>query len=364
LADGSPESVFNNRADDLLQHGIWMPQTVCLAHQIKSTGMAISSFPTTISQAEQVLTEVLPYINKKLFHPCCVACTSQPNVIEVQNLSFKYDNKTILDDVSLNVPKGDFLAIVGPNGAGKTTLAQLLAGVLRPQQGKILLNEKDSTKMTHKELIQQVGFVFQNPEHQFITDSVEQEVSYGLQVMGLAENEIKARTDRLLTKFGLKRLAKANPFTLSHGEKRRLSVATMLAVGQKILILDEPTFGQDQRNAVNLMQMLKDLHNKGCTVIMVTHDMTLVAEYAQHVAVVVKGKISFYGTTREAFDQPELLAQANLALPPLAELSHRLKAKNADWPVFFTINQFLETLGDISHSKKEVQYNDEKFLLL
>lgn len=349
LADGSPEVVFNNKTDDFLQHGIWMPQTVCLAHQIRSSGIEISSFPLTISQAEQVLTEVLPYVRKNSVYPCCADCVNQPNALEVQNLSFKYENNIILDDISLNVSKGDFLAIVGPNGAGKTTLAQLLVGVLQPQQGKVLLNGKDITKIPYKELIQQAGFVFQNPEQQIITDLVEHEVSYGLRVMGLAENEIKNRTDRLLTKFDLKQLAKANPFMLSHGEKRRLSVATMLAVGQKILILDEPTFGQDQRKAANLMQMLQDLHSEGCTIIMVTHDMALVAEYAQHVAVMVEGQISFYGTTKEAFAQPELLAEANLTLPPMAELSYCLTKKNPDCPAFLTISQFLKSLKTVPH---------------
>ncbi|MCL0073685.1 energy-coupling factor ABC transporter ATP-binding protein [Dehalococcoidia bacterium] len=355
LVDGSPEVVFNDRAADLLQHGVWMPQTVCLAHQIKSSGIEITSFPLTIAQAEQTLTEVLPHMNKNSLHSCGAACARKPNVIEVQNLSFKYDKKIVLRDVSLNISSGDFVALVGPNGAGKTTLAQILVGILRPQQGIVLLNNKDINRISHQELIKQVGFVFQNPEHQIITDSVEHEVRYGLQVMGLAEKEIKTRTDRLLTKFGLKRLAKANPFTLSHGEKRRLSVATMLAVGQEVLILDEPTFGQDQRNAASLMQMLKDLHREGCTVIMVTHDMGLVAEYAQHVAVIVEGQISFYGTVKEAFAQPELLAEANLTLPPLAELSCCLTRGNANWPGFFTVNQFLESLKTVPYLDKWIK---------
>ncbi|MCD5426036.1 MAG: energy-coupling factor transporter ATPase [Methanosarcinaceae archaeon] len=352
--DGSPEVIFNDKVSDLLQYGVWIPQTVCLAHKIRLFGVEIPSLPLTITQAEQTLKKVLPHINKNSFNFCCDDCDGKPSIIEVRNLSFKYNQKTIIRDVNLNIIEGDFLALVGPNGAGKTTLAQLLMGILRQQKGKILLNNMDISKIAYKELIKQVGFVFQNPEHQIITDSVEHEVSYGLQVMGLAEDEIKTRTDYLLTKFGLKQLAKANPFTLSHGEKRRLSVATMLAVGQKILILDEPTFGQDQRNADNLMQMLKSLHGEGCTVIMVTHDMALVAEYAKHVAVMIDGQIYFYGTVKEVFTQPELLAKANLTLPPIAELSRCLTEKNTDWPEFFTISQFLELLKTVPYLDKGI----------
>ncbi|MGV8146588.1 MAG: ABC transporter ATP-binding protein [Alkaliphilus sp.] len=361
LADGSPYVVFNESIEDLLEHGVWLPQSVRLLYQIKELGTTISSIPVTLSDAEKILTnEILLTMGKEednsssVHHPLDSSSKStvysldpekssmsQTNAIEVKNLSFGYMDNAILNNIDLSITTGDFLAIVGANGAGKTTLVQLLVSVLQAKPNSIFIQGEDITKIHTKKLIQDIGFVFQNPEHQFITDSVENEVKYGLGLIGKSECEISDITHNLLSTFNLIKLAKANPFTLSHGEKRRLSVATMLAVGQKILILDEPTFGQDEKNALSLMQLLKQLNDKGCTVIMVTHDMTLVAEYAKHVAVMSSGNISYFGTPKDLFKKPNILSEANLALPPVASLSFRLQDKGHNSVDFITIADFL-----------------------
>ncbi len=362
LTDGPPQAVFRDQAEALLEHGIWMPQTALLAHRLRGRGVRLEPFPVTLEQAEQALLRVTRGKNTQYetHNPALSTWTGlsvnsvegeaegtphetndPPPAVQVRNLSFSYDGPVVLDDINLRVPQGDFLAIVGANGAGKTTLAQHLMDVLHPPRGIVLLDGSDVTRIPARDLIRQVGYVFQNPEHQFITESVEHELSFGLRLMGLPEAEIETRVGALLEQFGLSHLARANPFTLSQGEKRRLSVATMLAVGQETLILDEPTFGQDQRNAEALMQMLSELHAAGRTVIMITHDMTLVAEYARHVAVMVEGQLRFHGLTADVFARPELLAQARLTLPPLAELSQRLAAHHPAWGGLLTVDQFL-----------------------
>ncbi len=358
LADNSPYFVFNNKIEELLENGVWLPQSVRLLYHIKKLGINISSIPVTVSEAEILLAkEVLPSINENAFSLPSLnkdettlptseqAITSKTNVIEVRNLSFGYKSSDVLNNIQLNISQGDFLAIVGANGAGKTTLVQLFVSILQAKQNEIFIRGKDISEIPTKDLIRDIGFVFQNPEHQFITDSVENEVKYGLELIGNPENEVDDITNDLLSKFGLLKLAKANPFTLSHGEKRRLSVATMLAVGQKILILDEPTFGKDEKNALSLMQVLQHLNDEGCTVIMVTHDMTLVAEYAKRVAVMANGQISFFGTPLELFKQPNILVEANLTLPPVADLSFRLKESKHSKIEFITINQFLHSIS-------------------
>jgi energy-coupling factor transport system ATP-binding protein len=210
---------------------------------------------------------------------------------------------------------------VGSNGAGKTTLAKHLIGILQPPQGALYLQGEEFTRIPAKELARQVGFVFQNPEHQFVTETVWEEVAYGLRVMGESEERITARTQELLDNFGLGKYAKANPFTLSYGEKRRLSVASMLAMGQQVLILDEPTFGQDERNANALLELLDELNQAGKTVIVITHDMRVVAEHANRVVVMNAGEILFDGVPADLANKPDLLSQARLNLPPLARLS-------------------------------------------
>ena len=340
LADGAPQELFSEQAEALLQHGIWMPQVTLLAHKLRRRGVEISPFPTTLAQAEGALLQAGHAFSPNE-HESLALVDNELAAVEVRGLSFSYGETVVLKNINLRVPKGDFLAIVGANGAGKTTLAQHLIDVLHPPNGLVLLDGDDVTKISSRDLIRRVGYVFQNPEHQLITNSVANEVGFGLRKMGLTEDEIDGRVTDLLTQFGLQKLARANPFTLSHGEKRRLSVATMLAAGQNTLILDEPTFGQDQRNANALMQLLNDLHAAGCTVIIITHDMTLVAEYAHHVAVMAAGELLFYGTTTAAFAQPDLLAQAHLALPPMAELSKRLAAHNPALEGLYTVEQFL-----------------------
>jgi energy-coupling factor transport system ATP-binding protein len=342
LADGPPQVVFDTQAEVLLEHGVWMPQTALLAHKLRHQGLDLTPFPLTLLQAERAMLAAGARFSPDGHHPATRTEDDRPLAVEVRDLSFSYGKTVVLEEVNLCIPQGDFLALVGANGAGKTTLAQHLVDVLHPPRGSVLLNGNDVTTLSARELIQHVGYVFQNPEHQFITDSVAHEVGFGLRLMGWPEDEINTRVEELLAQFGLLALARANPFTLSHGEKRRLSVATMLAVGQDTLILDEPTFGQDQRNAQALMQVLRDLHAAGRTVMMITHDMNLVAEYAQHVAVVVEGRLVFQGVPADVFARPDLLAQARLTQPPLAELSARMATHDPHWPRLHTVRQYLE----------------------
>lgn len=332
LVDGEPRAIFRDAFLTLQQQGVWQPQVVSLAHHLRREGIILDLFPLTSGEAEQALQQVSfsPRAGEKTPVAHEPSRSALP-AIEVCDLSFRYGERQVLDHITLTVPEGTFLALVGTNGAGKTTLAQHLLGILRPPLGTIALHGRDLTRIPARELMTEVGYVFQNPEHQFITDSVAGEISYGLRVMKRPEKEIEQKTQELLERFGLAKRARANPFTLSHGEKRRLSVTTMLAIGQRTLILDEPTFGQDQRNAEMLLELLSTLHAEGRTIIVVTHDMALVADYAQQVVVMHQGKILFNGTPDALFRHPELLTQARLFPPPLVQLAQRL-----EWPYLLT----------------------------
>ncbi|QBD77885.1 ABC transporter ATP-binding protein [Ktedonosporobacter rubrisoli] len=364
LVEGDPRTVFTEHAELLTKEGIWMPQVALLAHRLHASGWTLEPFPLTHEEAlaawkhaparTNSLSEVAcsPVLPRTLL-PISSVKQSVP-AVEVRHLSFHVGEQRILEDISLRVPPGDFLALVGANGAGKTTLAYHLADIVHPARGSVFHYGADITTLSPRELLKRVGYVFQNPEHQFVAGSVEEELRFGLQQLHLPAWEIEQRVRRVLEQFALSRYAKANPFTLSHGEKRRLSVATMLLSDQQILILDEPTFGQDQRNARALLDLLQTLNRAGQTIVIITHDMALVAEYARHVAVLVQGQLRYHGQVAQLFAQANLLQEAHLGLPPIAKLAQQLAI--TDGPGFrhvLTVEQFLAqalTSGEVPAS--------------
>ncbi|HVC34084.1 MAG TPA: ABC transporter ATP-binding protein [Chloroflexota bacterium] len=267
--------------------------------------------------------------------------------IEISRLTYRYPTGQLaLREVNLTIPAGCFAAIVGPNGAGKSTLAQHLIGSIRPERGTVRVCGRDVRTISPSELARLVGYVFQNPEHQFVAQTVFDELAFGLRPRHVPEPEIQMRVEAMLDDFGLAALGPANPFTLSHGEKRRLSVATMLILGQQVLVLDEPTFGQDRQNTEALLEKLTDLNRHGRTIVMITHDVRLVAEYAQRVAVFVDGTVAFDGPVPRLFSDPSLLDRAHLVRPPLLELSHRLAEIDPSFPLVAAIEDFVDSIAE------------------
>lgn len=353
FADGPPHQVFDEHGAELKRLGVWMPQVCLLAHELRQRGAHIPNFPITLGEAVKTLGPVVAATKKSREQTETQSrADAQTPDLEVRELSFAYGATPALRGASLRVERGDFLAIVGPNGAGKSTLAKHLIGLLTPPMGSVYLQGTDVNRVAAKDLARQVAYVFQNPEHQFVTEQVADEVAYGLRVMHVEEEEALERSAQLLETFGLVRYAKANPFTLSHGEKRRLSVAAMLAMGQEILILDEPTFGQDERNAAALMSLLEDLNGQGKTIIMITHDMRLVAEHARKVAVMLDGSVQFFGEPAALFAQTELLAAAHLNLPPLARLAALLSTRHPHVQSYATMDDFVGLHSQVQGSPK------------
>jgi energy-coupling factor transport system ATP-binding protein len=327
IADGAPEVVFDTHAGLLQQEGVWMPQVCLLAHALRARGVQLDRFPVTLDEAARLIahveTEAAP---ESGVAPAAADRTAHASALDVRRLSFTRNGRVILDDVTFAITQGEYVALVGANGAGKTTLAQHLMGILTPPDQAVFVEGQDVRGVPPRLLIERVGYVFQNPEHQFVADSVFDEVAYSLRAKGLPKADVEMQTEAMLNRFGLLRLARANPFTLSHGQKRRLSVASMLAAGQRTLILDEPTFGQDQRNADALMHLLGDMNQAGSTLLVITHDMALVAEHAKRVLVMAAGRLIFDGTPSALFARPDVLRQARLTPPPIAQLAERVPA--------------------------------------
>ncbi|WP_248243393.1 energy-coupling factor ABC transporter ATP-binding protein, partial [Microbacterium kunmingense] len=238
--------------------------------------------------------------------------------VTVRGLTIRRGGTEILHGVDLEIAAGEFVAIVGANGAGKTTLLQAIAGVIRPPKGSVTVGGTDVARADIRTLARRVGFVFQNPEHQFITHTVFDEVAHGLRLQRLPDDEIRARTTEILARFGLTDKAATHPFLLSGGQKRRLSVGTALVTGAPVLALDEPTFGQDRARADELLALLADLNAAGTTVLVVSHDMQLVVEHADQVVVVDDGRMRAAGAPADVLSDLALLEQTGLAAPPLA----------------------------------------------
>lgn len=335
IADGHPRQVFYRQYEELMQEGVWLPYSVKLTNALKERGIAVSETPLTVNETVAMLEKIgqkgaVSGTIREVAHT--LAGGRRPGqpapelAIEIRAGDFDRQKICVLQPMQLSVPKGDFLAIVGKNGAGKSTLARCMIKLQPTNKGVIYLNGRDIAAWSARDVAREVGYVFQNPEHQFVTNVVFDELAFGLRGMELSQDDIYARVERMLERFGLVSHAEVNPFQLSHGEKRRLSVASMLITGQRLLILDEPTFGQDGGNAHQLMSMMKELQATGHTIVIISHDMGLVAEYADHAAVLQAGRLIFHGTVQALFDRQELLAEAGLDAPPSVEIARQLQA--------------------------------------
>ena len=250
--------------------------------------------------------------------------TESPAVIEVRGVSFAYGDHSVLNGVGFSAHRSELLALVGQNGSGKSTLASLFNGIAVPDSGEVLVDGIPTTEYKFAHLARRVAHIFQVPEKQFVRATVYDEIAHGLRALGLSQDEVEQRTLDYLRAVRLLERRDASPYVLSHGQKRRLSVAAMVVDEPDVVVLDEPTFGQDYHQARNLMELLRKLAAGGAAVVFITHDMRLVAEYADRTVVLFGGAVTFDGAPDELFAAPEVLARARLRPPPVHEISARL----------------------------------------
>lgn len=344
IAEGTPRQVLAEQSGEFVRQGIWLPAVCRLTRALKEVGRPLAAFPLSIAEAEAALRPLVSIASSRCPPlPSETSLSHGESAIDLEEVDFAYPKgPPILRRVNLRLRRGSFCALVGANGSGKTTLARHIIGLLRPQRGRVRVLGQDVHHLRGQELAQRVGYVFQNPEHQFVCERVADELAYLLRKRW-GEAEAQRRVEWLLHTFDLERYATANPFALSQGQKRRLSVATMVALEQPILVLDEPTFGQDQRNLSSMMTLLKALHASGVTILLITHNMELIAEYAEEVAVMHEGQVIYHGPTRNLFSRPALLQRAGLNLPPLAELGQRLGL-----PTLITVTDWVKWLSSLS----------------
>ncbi|MEM2342296.1 MAG: ATP-binding cassette domain-containing protein [Candidatus Bathyarchaeia archaeon] len=246
-------------------------------------------------------------------------------MIEVENVYFTYPNGVeALKGVSLRVEDGEFVAIMGQNGAGKTTLVKHFNGLLKPTKGRVLIDGIDTRNVSVATLSRKVGFVFQNPDHQLFSETVEDEIFFALKNFGFDERVISERVDWALNLLDLTQYRKTSPFMLSGGERKRVALASVLAWDPKILILDEPTIGQDNYQKERLRQFIIQMNQQGKTVIIVTHDIEFVVECEPRVVLMANGKIIADGEAKKILTDPELINRSSLVLPEITQVFLRL----------------------------------------
>ncbi|AGW42429.1 ABC transporter ATP-binding protein [Leifsonia xyli subsp. cynodontis DSM 46306] len=305
VARGPAAEVLRERAEELLELGVWLPTATLAALRLRQSGVALDPLPVTPEELATGLAALPGAVG--------AATTTRPAppapppdaaaAVVVRDLTLRRGRIEVLHSLSLTMGRGDFVAVVGPNGAGKTTLAQAIAGLLPTPRGTVAADR--------------AGFVFQNPEHQFVRHSVADELAFSLR--GRPAEEVAERVDAMLATLDLTAQREAHPFLLSGGQKRRLSVGTALIAGAPLLVLDEPTFGQDRARASELLETLSRLNAGGATVIIVTHDLDLASEHASHIAVIADGRLAAHSTTKGILGDAGLLRRTGLRQPPLGQ---------------------------------------------
>ncbi|MFA5803943.1 MAG: ABC transporter ATP-binding protein [Melioribacteraceae bacterium] len=279
---------------------------------------------------------------------------NNPVAIETKDLSFYYQQKnSVLNELNIKIYKGEFVALIGKNGAGKTTFSKQLNGLLRPTNGAVFINGNDISQLTTAQLSKEVGYIFQNPDHQIFSATVYDEVEYGLKRMNLTETERSVRINTALEFVGLEKFTNRHPFTLGKGERQKLAFATVLAMEPKILIIDEPTTGQDWDGTNKMMEMLDKLHRQGHTILMITHNMLLAAEYTDRVIVFSNGKVMLDDPPEKVFYESEILKAASITAPDCVTIAGELRSAGyKNYPV--TINELQNDLLEQLARKENV----------
>lgn len=249
-------------------------------------------------------------------------------MIEFENVSASYDGELpVLRDVSFRIPDGDFVAFAGTNGAGKSTTMRLVNGLLKPSSGQVLIDGVPTTQLRTSQLAAKVGFLFQNPDRQICCSTVREELLFGFRAQGRADAEAQAKVDAMIERFGFD--GDAEPFLLNRGTRQLLALASIIVMEPPVVVLDEPTTGLDFRECAKVMDVIAELNAHGTTVIMVCHDMEVVADYARWVIAMTAGQVVADGETFAVLRNRDVLARTHLLPPQVVDVALRLAEDGA-----------------------------------
>ena len=330
LRTGAPEEVFTLEETRLT--GVGIPKILELSKRLNQRGLAFEPLPLSPDSFIEQLERNIPPMDvrrvKKTVVQDLEGFTGEHNmspIIRVEDVSYTYPSGVqALNGVSLTIHKGEFVAIMGENGAGKTTLVKHFNGLLRPQKGRIMVDDVDVSQVSVASLARKVGLVFQNPDDQLFSENVESEISFALNNFGFEKEVVEKRVDWALNLLNLEQYRKSSPFILSGGERKRVALASVLAWDPEIVVLDEPTIGQDYAQKEKLRHFLMQLRTQGKTTIIVTHDVEFVAECKPRIVLMADGGIIADGSTKEIMTNAEAMERASVSPPEITKIFSRL----------------------------------------
>lgn len=360
LLDCEPRE-FCSHEDTLEAVGVRGPDIVQLSYELQRTGLSLPKIPITVDEAVQMYRDVIsagrahvpvgtsnpsghtsddPHapidrggavesrdLHPQLGDPPVWNSSVDVPAVRVHSLEYTYPpprRVVALQGIDLEIPKGGFLAIIGQNGSGKSTLAKCISGFLSPTGGTVTVDGTRIHTLPPPKRATEVGYVFQNPDQQLFRETVWTDVAFGLQNLHKPKDEIETSVEAALKFLELWDKRDLHPFQLSKGDRQRLAIASVVVLKPKVLIVDEPTTGQDPVKAREIMDMLTLLNEEGMTIVVITHSMKLVAEYAKQTVVLSGGTVLLQGSPREIFRHPDTLAHAFLAPPIVAQLALEL----------------------------------------
>jgi len=327
---GRPQDFF---ADPDLpgKYGLQSPEICELFSQLRKSGLYSKAvFPTRLSAAVTEMKSLLdPHrtpVNERITlvkHP---AVSERQSIIEITSLSHHYDtSREAVKNVSVTIYSGEIVGIIGKNGAGKTTLVKHLNGLLKPTSGQVIVDGLDTRETSIEQLSRKVGYVFQNPDHQIFSSSVYEEIAFGLLNLGMEKTSMDDRIQHALNLTGLAGKENIHPFNLSKGERQKLAIASVLAIQPRIIVIDEPTTGLDWEGSVAIMEEIVKLKEHGHTLIMITHNTRLAADYIERIIVMKQGTIVRDGSAHSVLSDINFLLEHSLLPPQMVLLGDQLQ---------------------------------------
>lgn len=274
-------------------------------------------------------------------------------IIKCDNLTYVYDKEVIaLQNVNLEIEKGELIGVIGQNGSGKTTLVKHFNGLLKPTRGKVYVKDKDTAALSVQELSRNVGYVFQNPNHQLFAKTVYEELAFGPTNLGLDAQDVKDRIEKALEFFNLVKYRNSHPYRISFPLRKLVGMASIYTMQPDVFILDEPTTGQDHITTQIVYRLIKRLHAEGSTVICVAHDMILLAEVVKRMIVMRDSHLIADTDPKTVFSDRDLMASTHLTPPQITELSYRMRANKQIRNLTLSIEELLNETGKAFNLKR------------
>jgi len=334
---GTPAEIYG-QVELLQQNKLRPPEVAQAFHQIQQTGIDLEQIPVTLKSGIkdlEILRSRSQLVAPPDFSSSSASNCDTPPILSVRNLQHIYaDGTEALKNVSIDIHEGEYVLIVGQNGAGKSTLVKHFLNLLQPTTGQVRVGDRDTSQLSVSELAQSIGYLAQNPDNQIFNTSVEKEVAFALPFLGYSPNAIEQATTNSLKAMQLWEHRHAHPLSLPKGERGRIVIAALLAMNPEIIILDEPTTGQDYQGASSILEVSRQLHQMGKTVIVITHHLYLMPDYADRAIVMGKGTVLLDAPLRQAYHQVDLLESTYLTPPQSVVLSQHLsKISDRQYPL-------------------------------